>query len=73
MLLGIEGNGIKYSFKYGTSEGNMKYIAKDMDATICSTNIAKGFIGPYIGMYASSNGKISKNRAFFDWFEYKNL
>lgn len=71
VILAIEGNGLKYSFLYGASEDDLKFIGENLDATVCSTNIAKGFIGPFVGMYASSNGKVSKKKASFDWFDYK--
>jgi xylan 1,4-beta-xylosidase len=34
---------------------------------------AGGFIGAYLGMYASSDGRPSTNTADFDWFEYRGL
>ena len=40
------------------------------DGRILSTPVAGGFVGAYIGMYASSNGQPSVNTADFDWFEY---
>jgi alpha-N-arabinofuranosidase len=30
-----------------------------------------GFIGAYLGMYASGNGKANTNPADFDWFDYE--
>lgn len=48
----------------------MRALCEEMDATVCSTNVARGFIGPYVGMYASSNGEVSKRKATFSWFEY---
>jgi xylan 1,4-beta-xylosidase len=41
-----------------------------VDGRILSTPVAGGFVGTYIGMYASSNGQASTNRAYFDWFDY---
>ncbi|WP_259321959.1 beta-xylosidase family glycoside hydrolase [Bacteroides stercorirosoris] len=70
VVLAVQGDGLKYSFLYGTSEDQLEFLGKDVDATVCSTNVAKGFIGPFVGMYASSNGKVSKNKAAFDWFSY---
>lgn len=73
VVLGIQGDGLKYSFLYGSSENNLQCLQNNVDATICSTNIAKGFIGPFVGMYASSNGSDSKRTATFCWFEYVGL
>ncbi len=36
-----------------------------------STEVAGGYVGVVIGLYASSNGKPSGNQAFFDWFDYQ--
>ncbi len=44
-----------------------------MDGRILSTNVAGGYVGAYIGMYASSHGQPSENVADFDWFEYVGL
>lgn len=49
----------------------MTSLGEAQDATINSRNHAGGFIGPFIGMYASSNGQKSGNKASFDYFEYK--
>ena len=36
-----------------------------------STEKTGGFIGAYIGMYASGNGTVNNNPADFDWFDYE--
>ncbi|MGM0879705.1 MAG: hypothetical protein ACQEXQ_01540 [Bacillota bacterium] len=41
------------------------------NGTILSTDVAGGFVGAYIGMYATSAGRPSENAAVFNWFEYK--
>lgn len=70
IVLGIRGEGLGYTFLYGASESDLRPLGECQDATVCSTNIARGFIGPFIGMYGSSNGKASKNKVGFEWFEY---
>ena len=67
----VNAKGLTYDFYYGETENNMQLLAKNADATIISTTIAGGFIGPFIGMYASSKGKESKAVVAFDWFEYR--
>ena len=47
--------------------------AEGIDGRILSTSFAGGFVGAYVGMYASSNGHPSANMADFDWFEYIGL
>ena len=65
----MEGSKCHFSFR---EEGNSEwtYILENADAKILSTDIAGGFVGTILGMYASSNGKPSDNIALFDWFEY---
>jgi xylan 1,4-beta-xylosidase len=42
-------------------EGETRYL---------STEVAGGFTGVYLAMYASGNGKPCLGPADFDWFEY---
>ncbi len=70
ICLAIKGEKLKCSFFFGINEKHLKQLGELSDATILSSNKAGGFIGPYIGMYCSSNGELTKNKAIFDWFEY---
>jgi alpha-N-arabinofuranosidase len=36
-----------------------------------STQVAGGYVGVVLGLYASSNGKPSSNQAYFDWLNYQ--
>jgi len=58
-----------YSFYFST-DGQWQTLVENVDGRILSTPVAGGFVGAYIGMYASSNGQPSTNHADFDWFEY---
>lgn len=71
LYLKAEARGQDYSFYYGSDLAHMEIVAKDVDGRILSTDRAGGFVGTYIGLYASSNGIKSKNYADFDWFEYQ--
>lgn len=62
--------GQDYSFYCGTEEKSLKIVAENADGRMLSTDVADGFVGTCLGMYASSNGKPSTNQADFDWFEY---
>ena len=73
VVLSIKANKLKYSFYYGTDENSLAQIGDVQDGTILTSNVAGGFIGAYIGMYASSKGEASRNKAVFDWFEYKEI
>jgi alpha-N-arabinofuranosidase len=63
----------EYSFYYATAAEAWVSLLENADGRILSTDVAGGFVGAYIGMYASSNGRPSKNVADFDWFEYAAL
>jgi alpha-N-arabinofuranosidase len=71
VYLKISACGQDYSFYYGESQESMKLLAGNVDGRILSPDTAGGFVGTYIGMFASSNGNYSDNAADFDWFEYK--
>jgi alpha-N-arabinofuranosidase len=38
-----------------------------------SSEVASGFTGVYLGVYATGHGKPSTASADFDWFEYRPL
>ena len=61
----------EYNFYYGAEPDKMKLLAGNVDGRILSSDIAGGFIGTYIGVFASGNGEASDNIADFDWFDYK--
>ncbi|MBU9720040.1 MULTISPECIES: glycoside hydrolase family 43 protein [Bacillaceae] len=73
LYLKVEAYGQDYSFYYGESENSYKPLIEDVDGRILSTDIAGGFVGAELGLYASSNGESSENNAYFDWFEYVGL
>jgi xylan 1,4-beta-xylosidase len=60
----------EYSFYVATEPEKWQPVAEAVDGRVLSTPVAGGFIGAYIGMYASSNGQPSGNFADWDWFEY---
>jgi xylan 1,4-beta-xylosidase len=68
--LRINAKQLLYTFSYlpaGTSE----FISLgSMETRYLSSEVAGGFTGVYLGMFASGNGKTSLSPAFFDWFEY---
>lgn len=60
-----------YNF-YFASLGAWHTLAENVDGRLLSTSIAGGFVGVFIGLYASSNEHISTNHADFDWFDYNS-
>jgi xylan 1,4-beta-xylosidase len=72
-FLKVDADGQAYSFYVAVEPGEWRPLAEAVDGRILSTPVAGGFTGTYIGMYASSNGLLSSNRADFDWFAYTGL
>lgn len=71
--LKVEADGQAYSFYVATELEAWRPLAEGVDGRLLSTSYAGGFVGAYLGMYASSNGQPSANTADFDWFEYTGL
>jgi xylan 1,4-beta-xylosidase len=71
--LRVTATGQAYNFAVGDSADNWQPLAEDIDGRILSTPVAGGFVGTYIGLYASSNGQSRTNHADFDWFEYHGV
>ncbi|MGZ8536937.1 MAG: glycoside hydrolase family 43 protein [Flavisolibacter sp.] len=71
LQLKIEAKGSSYSFSYSTEKNKWILLKDAVDAKFLSTESAGGFVGCVFGMYATSLGKESKNKAYYDWFEYK--
>lgn len=69
----VEGRGQAYSFAFALSPEAWQPLAESVDGRLLSTPVAGGFVGAYLGMYASSNGQPSTNIADFDSFEYLPL
>ncbi len=62
--------GQKADFYYEEA-GEFKLLLGNVDMHHLSTEIAGGFTGCTIGMYASSNGAKCNNHADFGWFSYE--
>lgn len=73
IVLKVIGNNINASFYFGENEQNMTLFAENVNIDTLCDELALGFSGPYVGMYATSNGQKSKAVANFDWFEYKEI
>jgi alpha-N-arabinofuranosidase len=73
IYLGIQGVEDKYSFYYGHQEHEVYPLYTDADGSILSSTIAGGFVGTYMGMYATSHGEETEAYADFDWFEYYEI
>ncbi len=71
VLLSIEVDGMNARFRYGDSKETMQYIGGTESLDAISDNAFNKFNGPGIGMYATSNGKATKQTATFSWFELR--
>ncbi|WP_410050243.1 hypothetical protein [Actinomadura sp. CNU-125] len=71
--LGFEAHGRWYRASYAVRPGPPVPLGDPLDGDMLSSQVAGGFTGVYIGLYASSNGRATANHADFDWFEYRPL
>lgn len=71
-FLKIEANGDRYSFYYATQKNHWKLLMDGVDGKFLSTKVAGGFVGSMYAMYATSNGKNTTNKAFYNWFDCRN-
>lgn len=73
VYLHLNVKGLDAVFKYGPSEDQMQESIGVSLLPLTDDNQQNRFNGLGIGMYASSNGKVSEAVADFDFFEYCNL
>lgn len=68
----VEGNDLDIQFSYGESMDTLKPIGDKQHLIVIADLQGNAmFNGPGIGLYATSNGKTSKNKAVYDWFYYE--
>jgi len=58
-----------YSFYFSIKKDKWLLVRSSVDREFLSSHTAGGFTGVMYGMYATSTGQPSVNRAMFDWFE----
>lgn len=66
-------NGLKATLFYGTKPNDWQEFMSNVDLSILSPEIAWGFVGTYIGLYASGNGNDSREYIYFDHFIYSDF
>ncbi|MDR0537978.1 MAG: glycoside hydrolase family 43 protein [Tannerellaceae bacterium] len=69
--LRITGEDGAYRFSYSEDGGKTFNTAGTTDMCFISNDNAGGFTGVYIGLYATGNGKQSRTKARYDWFDYE--
>jgi len=59
-----------YAFSCAVPGGEFEVLGEG-EARYLSSEVAGGFTGVYVGMYATGNGKRCQAPAQFDWFDYE--
>ena len=72
LVLRMVCTGLKADFYY-EQNGKAVCAANAVDLSFLSTEVAGGFTGCTVGMYASANGTQSDKTAVFHWFAYQPL
>jgi xylan 1,4-beta-xylosidase len=72
IILRISATSLQYDFWIQKEDKEPVLIGSAATKDL-STEMISGFIGAYIGMYASGNGSINTNAAYFDWFDYEEV
>ena len=58
-----------HSYNFGIVNNNITTNLCTLAAKNLSSEVAGGFTGVYLGMYASGNGKKGNTKAYFNWAE----
>ena len=69
VILAVDIDEDEYRFSYGADGEELQYLATG-EMRYLSTEIAGGFTGVYLGLYATGNGQPSTTPARFDYFDY---
>jgi len=67
----VEATPTMYTFFF-SQDGSIFTPMGNVESKFISTETLGGFVGVYIGLYATCNGKDSKTKAYFNWVDYKN-
>ncbi|MBN1790453.1 MAG: glycoside hydrolase family 43 protein [Bacteroidales bacterium] len=59
-----------YTFSYLPAGASEFIPAGKMESRYLSSEVAGGFTGVYLGMFAEGNAKSKATPAYFDWFDY---
>jgi xylan 1,4-beta-xylosidase len=70
VVLAIDADREEYVFSYGHCEEALQPLGEG-ETRYLSTEVAGGFTGAYLAMYASGNGVPCQRPADFDWFDYR--
>lgn len=70
LLLGLRADKDTYTFGYRESETSAPQWVGSGETRYLSTEVAGGFTGVFLGLYATGHGRRCASPADFDWFEY---
>jgi xylan 1,4-beta-xylosidase len=71
LILQIDADANRYTFAWGLSPQHLQPIGA-AETRLLSTEVAGGFIGTYVGLYAlAPTGDAAPSPAAFDWFDYE--
>ena len=70
IYLRVTGTPEMYTFYFARENENFIKLG-EMETRYLSSEVAGGFTGVFLGMYATGNGRINSVPADFNWFEYK--
>lgn len=73
VYLSVTADNLNVQFCFGKTLDNMVEIGEVQNLNVIADNKLNRFNGPGVGIYATSNGKPSKNVALYDWFKYLPL
>lgn len=71
VIFKININGGDFSFYYSYNNIDWNLLKDQVDGTFLHAVIPRDFVGSVFGLYATSNGKESTNKAYFDNFNYE--
>lgn len=71
VILRLTVKGATLTFYAGLSNDMLYQVGEVQNVDAVSDNKVNPFNGTGIGIYATSNGKQSTNKASYQWFEYK--
>ena len=70
LTIRINALGEHYSFQYALKPNDWILLKDNVDAKFLSTQVAGGFIGCVFGLYATSTGIKTSNKASFKYLRY---
>ena len=70
VTLSIDADRDRYCFSYALCDHKPTMLAEG-ETRCLSSEVAGGFTGVYLGMYATGNGGPCSGKAYFDWFGYR--